>query len=403
MFLLVIKSAKEAVQFLGNQELYQAHRDAESNILRELGARYFKVLKIASESGFEVPKIDAYKSVKNGKKITQKRFLELKIDAYKSVKNGKKITQKRFLELVDLYIDEVLNYRASVRSAKAYIQRQAKVNAYTRLGGQNKQRKLARVHYKLDGKMLDRASLIKERRIRDALFGTLDLSVSGDLSVSVVLTNDPEQVSYDSYTDIGEQYSRSCTYRKTDLHVTATFPKCWWSRVAKQDLIHIDGLFNMDVSTPLVGDFGENVEVRAATWLVKSRGTSYNVVKGFIARDLSQEVAFHGKTLKSALQGLHRKLDLQDAMSITTNDTNKIIERAKRSIGLVYLSDSYKVGNCQWGTLDFAARHNIDLSGNAPHIPISEFAKIVEREPRREALAVLLYAIKRRSRLATPA
>ncbi|MGR5451964.1 hypothetical protein ACP3V3_19820 [Vibrio sp. PNB22_3_1] len=365
---------EEAHQFINNQELYQAHRDAESNILRELGARYFKALKIASKSGFKYQKTDAYKSVKNGKKITQKRFLEL----------------------VDVYCNEVLQYRENVRRAKFKFESET---AEFRVRAESNKPRV-----NVDGRALERAELRKIARIKEAVKENLDLSVSGYLSLNVTFTNEPVKVNYDSYTEKGAQYSRNCTYRKNNLIVSATLPNCWWSRVAKHDLIIMDGLFNLDVSTPLVGEFGESIEVRAATWLVKSRGTSYNVVKGFIARDLSQrfQVAFHGKTLKSALQGLHRKLDLQDAMSITTNDTNKIIERAKKSIGLVYLSDSYKVGNCKWGTLDFAARHNIDLSGDKPHMPIQELAKVVEREPRREALAVLLYAIKRCARLAEP-
>ncbi|SNX49863.1 hypothetical protein VTH8203_03511 [Vibrio thalassae] len=235
---------------------------------------------------------------------------------------------------------------------------------------------------------------MKIRRIEDYLYRNVVPGVSGTVDITVSLVDDPSAVAYDSYTNKGEQYSRSCTYRKTDLNVTVKISRQWWSRVRNRDLAMVDELFNLDVSTPLIGDFPSNVEVIAATWLVNGRGTEKKTVRGFIAIH-SDGYAYHGKTIKSALRGLSKKIELQvyDKNFIKS----RLIEKAKMANGNVSLDDSYAVGNCVWGTKDFCYRHGLDLKIEDPQISLKELAKIVEQEPRREALAVLAYGVRKHS------
>jgi len=373
---MYFSNAAQAYTFLSDKTAYNAHVSAVAAIKNELGVKNFKALA------------SSYRHTQSAQK-----------EALKAVKGGKKCTQSRFVELCKEY-SSLLEYRKNIQAAKH-------ARAYT---SSNTPRKNCTVfawnaHYssqKMDNKKVRDMAInqgrcgteaMKAKRldiIRGIISREVVPSVSGSESITVSLVTDPALVSYNSRTDKGDQYSKRCTFRKTDLYVHVKLPAQWYSRVYKRDLYEIDGLFNLDVSTALHGNYGEGVEVFAATWLVDSRGTSKNVVRGFIAR--RGIYAFHGKTLASAVQGLARKCEIQ---SLIQSEPSDIIERAKKVDGVLHLSDSYAVGNCEWGTLDFCARHNIAVTGENPSITVKELAQKVALEPRREALAVLVRAIKK--------
>jgi len=203
---------------------------------------------------------------------------------------------------------------------------------------------------------------------------------AGQSTINIEMVETPEEVYYTSRTEKGEQYSSRCTFRKTDLIVNVGLPHKWYSRVYKKGFSTVDGLFNLDISTPLRNQ-PEGVEVRAAKFLYPGRGCSYHVMDGFIA--FAEEFSFHGKTLKSSIKGVAKKARISELLKARPSE---IIARALKSSVKVGVRDSYKAGNCQWGTLDFCRRHNLDPKSK---IPLEELAALAQKEPRAEVLTVL--------------
>lgn len=327
-------TVSEAISLLNQLKKENAHLQhfkAIKSIEKELGKRNFQVL------------VTCYDKSKNQQVV-----------ALKSVKNGKKCTQNRFNELCILYSEE-MNFRQYVRSLRS---------AISHPSSRKVREQDVRINNHACG--IKMAMMKKEARIE----GLIDLFVvpivSGDTNLSIQFVDEPEDVFYRSETSKGDQYSRRCTYRKTDLTVRVGVPRNWWSRVYKQYMDMVDDIFNLDVSTPLKVSAPDGVEIYAATWLVNGRGTERKVVRGFIAM-FSDGTSYHAKTMKAALNGLAKKLRIQSTSSL---DDNSIIEKAKKLDGILYLSDSYAVGNCVWGTKDFCYRHGIDLNIENPSISV---------------------------------
>lgn len=323
------------------------------SLKKELGKRNFAAL------------CNSYKFTISGKK-----------EALANVKSGKKITQKRFLELCDVYAD-VLNSYANDRFNK---KRGRNYGKFSKNAKQNQ-----RINNGNCG--IEYAKQLRITIIKNALLNNAT-KTSGCISLSLNFTDNPLRVHYLSNTEKGEKYSNRCTWRHTDLNVSVTLPKNWLSRVYNKGFEKIDGLFNLDISRKLKVKNDANIDVYAAKWLVKSMGSSFNVVDGFIAKN--ENVSFHGKTLKSAINGLKRKLNIQ---KFNLLGKNTLLQLAKNSDKNVYLSDSYKVGNCKWGTLDFCARHNIDTTAKKPQIKLSKLAALAELEPRPEVLHLIKYKL----------
>lgn len=217
----------------------------------------------------------------------------------------------------------------------------------------------------------------------------------------MALTNEPAEVDYLSHTEKGEQYSSRCTYRKTDLVVVATLPSKWLSRVYKSGFAVIDGLITLDISTPLVGEFGDGVSVRAATWLVRSLGTAYHVKRGFIAN--CGNINFHGKTLASAVRGLAKKLVFQALINMPRSEIlekSRLLAKSHPDLK-VTLADSKAVGNCFYGTKDFLYRNgfDVDLSDPTAYIYLFDLLGAIKKEPRQEAFAVLCHILRKQRKI----
>lgn len=350
-------------------------------IKQKLGARYFTALE------------KAYKAKTLKLTIAQAKAL------YVSVKGGKKsVNQTTFLG-ANVAMADVFH---AFKEAKYHRQSFSGYVALCKVNGA--QRKTAKIHHKIaekmdsmrlsgvDGQYYYRFLLVD--LIKDQIKGAFP-SVSGEKRVSVKLVSDPAKVSFSSSTHKGEQYSRSCSYRKTNLSITATLPSNWLKRVCYEGLTELDGMITINASTPLQLDPAQlrdnpfdKLAVYAATWLRRSRGTSYTVIRGFIAVGYAangSQYSFHGKTLNSALNGLIRKHTTQRVNY--KSKAGQIIKRAMTMTGVsVTVSDSYSVGNCVSGTLDFCYRHGIDPTQS---IELAELAKIAVSEPRRELLAIL--------------
>ncbi|MCE2571750.1 hypothetical protein [Motilimonas eburnea] len=322
--------------------------------------------------------------------------IKARLAAFKGVKGGKRLTQKRALELYDEY--------TSAFSALVSLKRKARYNEYPFASpsrfSQQMSKQTAQMHRDISRRSSNQAiARATNRRIEliEKYIDRVTPDTSGSKYIAVTLTDSPAEVDYSSYTDKGEQYSSRCTYRKTDLNIKVTLPSNWYSRVYKKGLGEIDGLFTLDISSALVGEYGEGVDVRAATWLVRSLGSSFTVKRGFIAR--SGTASYHGKTLSSAVHGLAKKRNMQVFLKMPKG---KILEQASKLVKAVpnikvKLSDSRAVGNCFWGTQDFVYRHgfNVDLTDPKAFITLEQLLEAIKKEPRPEAFAVVYRILKK--------
>lgn len=326
---------------------------------KELGARNFAALMSCYASTQKAQKT-TQAEVKGGKKITQARFLAACAELEVIKREFADARQKRKSRKYRQFFPPAARGTFTIRKPDG-----------ARLWLDNRQ----------PGEAIARA---KARRI-DLIKKALPVPrVSGALALTVNLTDSPDAVGYKSHTESGERYSSRCTYRKTDLVVTATLPLSWISRVYKRGLAEVGGLFNLDVSSPLRGA-PDGVTVYAAKWLVSSRGTTFNVIDGFIA--MRGRDNFHGKTMSAALAGLRRKTAFADAVKMPRD---QILDRARKSAAWVTVADSLRAGNCTWGTMDFCRRNGINP---ADGIALADLADIVAKEPRPEAFAVMALAL----------
>lgn len=341
---------------LVSQTAQKEHFEVLQEIKRELGSRNFKALETALYG-------------------TEKA----QIEALEAVRNGKPCSQKRFIELAECYKREMA-YRDKVRVLKRRFTGSCE-------GRDNLHRMISR----LDNG-LERAKKRKVSRIETFLKHHVVPEVSGKTSINVVMVDEPKEVNCHSTVQEGERFSNSSEFRKTDLHVNLHIPSNWWSRVYKRNLALIDGVFNLDISTPLVGNFPKDVEVFAVTCLVSSWTTSKRIEHLFVAKHVDG-IACHSISIPSALRCLKREIDLQPVPDNTT--VCDLIARAKAMSATISLEDSLDVGSGVWEIKDFFYRRSIDISGKHSLIPLKLLAEKVAREPRREALAVLYRMIKK--------
>jgi hypothetical protein len=157
----------------------------------------------------------------------------------------------------------------------------------------------------------------------------------------------------------------------------------------------IDGLLTTHAELIEIVD---GVEVFRASWIRQGRGLSIHSESGFISR--SQNLTFHGSTVKSVISGIRRKLTMQgmDPAILTARRTEAAAKRATRAaaqidklISLISLvsrwdlakighvrvtrRDSLKAGNCVSGTDEFITRFFPDRSPDSE----TTIAEMVER------------------------
>jgi hypothetical protein len=216
-------------------------------------------------------------------------------------------------------------------------------------------------------------------------------------STTVTLTDDPSQVGFrviqrrvwDVYRGAFRGWSATCTT------FNITVPRLWLRRVSKPGLAVLDGLMTLDAE-PLVSPH-DGVEVYAATWASQSRGCDVRVEQGVIAR--MGGVTFHGHSIRSAVQGIRRKISAQPRPG--RNPVDRSARRMSRLAGIehrhghaiVTLQDSYAVGNCDSGTRAWC--HAIGIE---PESTTTTLARVIEgyrRHPEDAAWAVILHVNRR--------
>lgn len=321
-----------------------------------------------------------------------------RISLFKSIRGKKNVTQKRFIganaDIIDMHYAVRASTCLGLLTPRVSRQRITPNNATMA-----QRERISEMHDWINTDNKTPTSRIDHHtnRIADYFNANVVPSTSGEVSIKVKLTNNPKKVGYASMTSGGDTYSSQCTYRKTDLDVAITLPRNYMSRVKKQGLACVDGLYTLDASTPLAvkieSEAMTDVRVFAATWLESGRGSSYNTKQGFIAQGYFNGAlwSFHGKTLTSAVRGLFRKIEKACEINI---DRKELLKKAKQFDYPVCIADSYAAGNCQSGTLSFVHRHNLPDSKKAT-IPLSLLAKCAEKEPRNEVFVVILKILKR--------
>jgi len=249
--------------------------------------------------------------------------------------------------------------------------------------------------------LLQRLDWIRIFVVRDRLQGHLRIGVNDDITVK--LTGDPQSVnvvqtakqSWDKYNiALGSFKKWPCNFKLW----TVTVPTDWRIRVERKGLAVVDGLMTLDAA-PMESS---GCEVFAATWMVQSRGTAVSVERGYIARH--GKLAYHAKTADRAISGLARKSKaLAFTAALNHADLSDLVAQCAGS--LVSIGDARFIGACTYGIkswcnavgLAYQEGPGDELSGSAP---IEAVYAAYEREPRAEARAAILHAVRRnRSKL----
>lgn len=213
----------------------------------------------------------------------------------------------------------------------------------------------------------------------------------GDLTAAT--TRDPAAVGVrQTESNDWNGYSKSTKYpmRLQDTHITA--PADWRARVQRRGLAVIDGMLTLDAA-PLAAPDG--VDLYAATWLVQGRGTTTTAARGYIAR--GGGMSYHADTAAAALAGLGRKikrqkLDAEFATLIASANLPDLAARAPAG-AVVRIADARAVGACEYGIASWCNATGLPYAQGAA--PLADVLAAWQREPRNEARAAILHALRR--------
>lgn len=185
----------------------------------------------------------------------------------------------------------------------------------------------------------------------------------------------------------------------TDTYIK--LPMNWISRVFAEGISLVDGLMTLDAS-PLPAPVG--CKLYAAKWVMQGRGYSVSVESGYIA--ISEDgTAYHADSAINAIKGLNRK-----SASVARNaewtklfETESIESLAARlpAKASVSISDAKAIGACDYGIKSWC--FSTGLPYQAGRAPIAEVIQAYRKEPRVEARAAILYALRKFRALAKDA
>lgn len=333
-----------------------------------------------------------------------------------AVKGKKNITKKLLAQFIDTYIDIEYTWNTYRLKKSSFILNVIFSSSHAQINGKAHAGVFGckPLNLKLHQRISDNTNLsfYKEKKRKRAIVALENYAptISGERIINLSFSDDPTKIKYNSFTESGEKYTRSCKWRKTDLIVNVVLPLNWFSRVYRSPIGVCDGMLTLNASTPLrhVMPIDEEILsdgcVFAAKWISGSRGSSFKINDGFIATGMvnGRRVNFHGKTLKSTVRGLQGKIDNQalnqSFLTPQQAKTNPLIKKAMQLDFPVSVKDSYAVGNCKSGTLDFCYRHGLPYDSTLQTIPLSKLAKCAALEPRREVLALISYILKKASK-----
>jgi len=216
----------------------------------------------------------------------------------------------------------------------------------------------------------------------------------------VVLTTDPSAVGVrqEQYTDRNLYRGKYRGWAATVTDTTITVPVDWRVRVQRAGLATVDGLMSLDAAR--IEGAPEGVELYAATWLVQGRGYSVTAERGYIARQ--GDTAYHGATPEKALAGLRRKIaGAAWEATLATADLSGLIGRipdADLNSMAVRVSDARAIGACEYGIRSWC--HATGLPYESGEASLRQVWAAYTIQPRTEARAAILHALRRQRRLA---
>lgn len=135
------------------------------------------------------------------------------------------------------------------------------------------------------------------------------------------------------------------SYPRKSVKISFFVQHNYITSVVKRKLAVIDGIFNTHIEKIKTI---QNMEIYRATWLKKGQGYNFTKQSGYIAKAGDQ--AYHGKTERSAIQGLKNKIIKQKIKTIKFNLSNYLDV-------LVNFNDSLMAGNCKAGTENWINQH----------------------------------------------
>jgi hypothetical protein len=252
-----------------------------------------------------------------------------------------------------------------------------------------------------------RLSKYKAARIRSIVSNFMP-SLSGDVSCSINFATDYGTVAFSAGTSRGEQYSRKCTYCKTDGTWTATVQTGWNKTVQEKGLAMVDGLPTLAV-LPIDSEVAGE-EIYRAKWLEAARGFDARLVDGYLIRRQldGRTYTAHSSSIASARAVITRQTPASiRAASAREQEQAERLEALKAKLAAklesghlngyaqipVTLSDSRAVGNCASGTRSWIARH---MPGRTS-ATVAEIVQIPDEHPR--VILACLHAIARQTNL----
>lgn len=236
------------------------------------------------------------------------------------------------------------------------------------------------------GTPAERLATIRRQAVANVYENTYRQAAHGD--VCVILTTDPaavgvrqvESVDYDLYK--GAYKGRAARVQDT----TITAPATWRVRVQRAGLAVVDGMMTLDAAR--IESTG--CELYAAAWIVQGRCTSVSVQRGYIAR--AGALSYHGATADQAMTGLARKArELAFSAHLNAADLGELVAHCPSA--RVSVADARKIGACEYGIKSWCAAVGLDY--DAGSATLGDVYAAYQREPRPEARATILHALRR--------
>lgn len=214
----------------------------------------------------------------------------------------------------------------------------------------------------------------------------------------VHITTDPARVGVSQNQHQNwDFYAKSYGHPATITDTTLTVPVDWRVRVQRAGLAVVDGMMTLDAGR--LEGAPEGVELYAATWIEQGRGYSVSAVRGYIA--MRGGTAYHGATPEKALAGLRRKLASAEwAAKLATCDLGAVVARLGDALdsAVVRVSDARAIGACEYGIRSWCHATGLDYDAGAASL--REVWSAYQAQPRSEARAAILHALRRQRRLA---
>lgn len=197
-----------------------------------------------------------------------------------------------------------------------------------------------------------------------------------------------------------EQYNDWNFYRGSFKHrpgqVTNTFirlPLTWMKRVFDEDISLVDKLMTLDASQ-LPSPLG--CKLYAAKWLMQGMGYKVSVQSGYIAKS-DDGTAYHANSAIKAIKGLARKSASVAREAEWTKLFNvESIENLAAQLpakAVVSIGDAKAIGACEYGIQSWC--YSTGLPYSKGRAPMTDVIQAYRQEPRVEARAAIIFALRK--------